>query len=586
MKKLRVFFLILGLVASGILLVAADFGESSASLGQFTDDFTDLNNVSVRVSIIRNATLNAMEINSSIPIVAIQNLTSLREHDYFGAAATPGFTFTINNNDEIRMISTTASQGRGYMFLTVDRNWLDDKYVRFRYYPFSDVVLAVYQKQYFEVYDGTYDRSNNADFPSAAGGAPWNPIPTKGNGVLFSYTNVDGLNNWFIKDFQVDTSGGSEDNVTLFWWMADDWSARTLRLQLDWIEINDGAGGADPIILINFNNSSPITMEQIGTQGDYGFSLNPELPLVVGGFESEGYFITTDYLASLNGSVLTQLTNATIPGGTSITAQFSPDNSTWVDAHGAPGATPITAGYLATDLRDLNWSTSHYVKYNMTGGDDTPRLYQSRLISTVGEVGAGAPGQNVSRETVFYNLTEIGVTVGTLDSGDLNSTLDIDGDMYNVSELVGAPGMQISGNFSGVDPDAGCLWVVIYAHYDGNLNHDFDIEVWNFTSSAWVEDSHITDGIELAWFNTTIYALRIPNEFLSGGEVRVRLDHEAPGNINHDLFIEYFKLLAEIPAGPTPGAGAVTVNIIESDFPWIAIAIILMCVAYLLFRPK
>ena len=191
---------------------------------------------------------------------------------------------------------------------------------------------------------------------------------------------------------------------------------------------------------------------------------------------------------------------------------------------------------------------------------------------------------NVSSEWVSYNLTEIGVIVGTLDSGDLNSTLDIDGDMFNVSEVVGAPGMLISGNFSGIDPDAECMWIVIYSLYDGNLNHDFDIELWNFTGSAWVEDGPIPDMVAFEWTNSTIYGLRIPNDFLSGGEVRVRLDHEAPGNINHDLFIEYFKLLAEIPAGPAVGAGIVIVNVIESDFPWIAIAIILMCVAYLLFR--
>ena len=263
------FILILSLFPALPFVESAGYGEENENLGQFTDDFENADNVSVAVNVINNQTLDCMELNYTTEETRIYNLTSLREHDYFGGAATPVFTFTINNNDEIRISSTAASQGRGYIFLTVKRNWLDDKYVRFRYYPYCDVVLAGYQRQFFEVYDGEYDRSNNTDFPSALGGDPWNPIPTKGNGLLYSYMNADGLNNWFTKDFQVDTSGGSEENVTIFWWMDDPWSSRIIGLYLDWIEINGGAGGTDNLVTINYNNSSPITMEQIGTQGDY-----------------------------------------------------------------------------------------------------------------------------------------------------------------------------------------------------------------------------------------------------------------------------------------------------------------------------
>jgi hypothetical protein len=88
------------------------------------------------------------------------------------------------------------------------------------------------------------------------------------------------------------------------------------------------------------------------------------------------------------------------------------------------------------------------------------------------------------------------------------------------------------------------------------LNHDFDVEVWNFTGSAWVEDSHIEDMTGYEWVNSTIYGLRIPNDFLSSGEVRVRFDHEAAGNINHDLSIERIRLQAFVPTGlAVAGAG-------------------------------
>ena len=577
MKKLRVFFLIPILAASGILLAAADFGESSASLGQITDEFDTLDNISVRVLIERNATLNAMELNFTARIFPYENFSLWTETDPqnkiapvdynvswvnferndggrvvkdFGINAIQNFDFHFEFKIS-DLLSTTATGRTILIVFTVDQA--------------DSVGLGTHYSLIQVVEDGASDTTyvwwmTSRDAPA-------------GSNSQQGTVKMDVGTIYYVRYFQ---TGG---NKTLL--VYSDPGETILLQKLTHIIGNDAYRYAQVVKIVTSGTdpndfTSGYMNELYNGSGLAGYS--------------NGYFTTTDQLASINGSVLVQLTTATIPAGTGITVEFSPDNSTWVNNLNGSGSNTLTDGLNAFDLRPLNWSAAHYVRYNLSSSDPTvtPRLNQSRLITTQGPAGAagpGAPGLNVSRETVTYNLTEIGVTVGTLDAGDLNSTRDIDGDLYNVSELVGAPGMQISGNFSGVDPDAGCLWVVIYAHYDGNLNHDFDIEVWNFTSSAWVEDSHITDGTELEWFNSTIYALRIPNEFLSGGEVRVRLDHEAPGNINHDLFIEYWKLLAEIPAGPTPGAGAV-VNIIESDFPWIAIAIILMCVAYLLLRPK
>ena len=182
-------------------------------------------------------------------------------------------------------------------------------------------------------------------------------------------------------------------------------------------------------------------------------------------------------LDQVNGAVLVQMTNATIPGGTSITVKFSLDNVTWINE------TALTEGFMSIDLRTLNWSGSYYLNYTFTGtSSETPRLYQSRLITTEGALG---PGLNVSGVWVEYNASAIAATVGTLDAGNLASTLSIDGDRFNVSEVVGVPGIEISVNFTGVDPDAGCIWLVSYHLYDGNLAHDFDIEFWLRLDFGW-----------------------------------------------------------------------------------------------------
>lgn len=394
MRKFLVFFLSLVLASSGILLAAADYGESSDSLGQFTDEYVNLDYVSVIDDVVRNATYNAMELNWIGGAEAIYNLTHLREHDFYGGAFNIIVSYGIVDNDELSMYSTGGvSLGRGYFFLVLDSVWLDDNYVRFRWYPDASDLGVGYRQQHIEVWDGDYDRSNNTEFPAGA------EILTKGNGRLYQFQNDLAVKNWYIEDHQIDTSGGTEGNVTIIFKIHDAWGGISIGLKMDWIEINTGAGGTGNLITINFNNSSPITMENAGTEGDYGFALSPELPFSPEGYAAEGYFTTQDYLDEANGSVLVQLTNATIPDGTGITVEFSSDNSTWVDNEGNAGSNIVKDGFLALDLRDLNWSSSYYLRYNFSGTSLlTPRLYQSRLITTEGEE---APPSNGITESDF-----------------------------------------------------------------------------------------------------------------------------------------------------------------------------------------
>ena len=273
------------------------------------------------------------------------------------------------------------------------------------------------------------------------------------------------------------------------------------------------------------------------------------------GYVSDGYFITVDYLSDplANGSALVHLTNTSIPDGTVILVEYSDDNSTWIFNDWQP----IFGGFESIDLRDLNYSTGFYIRFNLSTSDSslTPRVYQSRLITMIGNVSTVT--QNVTGEWINYQAVSILNLTGVHTEGDLNSTFFIDGDFWNHTEVAGPPGHLVQINFSGVDPDAECLWVTIFYLYTGNALHVFNIEMWNFTSSAWVNDGHLIDGVALAWTNSTIYAMRIPLDFLSGGEVRVQLNHESPGNVNHELSIDYIRLVAKIPADVSiAGAGA------------------------------
>ena len=149
--------------------------------------------------------------------------------------------------------------GGMYMFFVVDRAWLHDKYIRWRWlgaYTHTFTSLA-------QIWDGEYDRSSMVDFPSGAGRI------SKGNGLLQTLDSNVGSFAMETKDIQADTSGGSEEKCTIAFFFADSWNAQQGYLELDWIEINTGAGGAGPINDEQFTDA--IVPEQTGTTADYGY---------------------------------------------------------------------------------------------------------------------------------------------------------------------------------------------------------------------------------------------------------------------------------------------------------------------------
>ena len=683
-SRVAVFFLVLTLSGFMYPFALSDFGESSTSLGQFTDEFTDLSNVSVSVNVVRNASLNAMELELSSMGLAgwlfrkslfidgtIEGLLTdyqIPIKVYFGDGVDG--TETVNGlimgkvylNDTAQVdfedVRFTGPDGSTVLDYWIEEKTDSDNAIMWAEVPEiptspGNTTIFIYwgnaavsslsngQDTFIDfVQDNLtgFNIVNNEDYIGAAKPASDGTVTIVDGKISITLGNTAGRGIWLVgKTGITDNRVVVEfDNAEV---QGDNWESvaivkeadRTIgyrMLNLDgWAHFppqiaigNPGLGGgetwafrrddapryymwrngvavggntavdkfgADPFVF-----KVGLYLAVIGNGGTHVYNwirvrkyVDPEPTFNIWGAVEEGfvdgYFTTENYLDQVNGSVLVQMTNATISGGAGITIQFSQDNSTWVNNLNAAGSNTLTAGFQSIDLRELNWSSSLYLRYNFTGlFASPPRLYQSRLITTLGQVGAGAPGLNVSGVWIDYNVSAINVSVGIVDGGNLSSVFFIDGNTFNVSEVGGVPGMVISMNFTGVDPDAECLWVTFWYLYDGNQNHDFDIEIWNFTSSAWVDDGHLFDGVAFSWTNSTIYAIRIPIDFLSGGKVRVQLNHESPGNMNHNLFIDYIRLVAKIPSGPA--AGDQIINIIESDFPWIAIAIILMLVAYLL----
>ncbi len=112
------------------------------------------------------------------------------------------------------------------------------------------------------------------------------------------------------------------------------------------------------------------------------------------GYLDNGIFYTKDILDYVNGSSIVLLTESTIPVSDGIKVQFSPNNSSWY-SHNAvlTGYDDLVAGLESIDLRDLNYSSNIYMRFNFSdgGSDSTPRLFQLRLITSANVTGGG-PG--------------------------------------------------------------------------------------------------------------------------------------------------------------------------------------------------
>ena len=139
-----------------------------------------------------------------------------------------------------------------------------------------------------------------------------------------------------------------------------------------------------------------------GTDGDIwmsGHVRNLALGNYSAGYEPFGYFITDDYLndTECDGSSLALMVNASIPAYTDIQVQFSNDNVTWGDWEGIPlDSNMLSGGFETIDLRYLNYTDIFFMfNFSTTDGANTPRLYQARLISTIGG-GCAVPGPSVS----------------------------------------------------------------------------------------------------------------------------------------------------------------------------------------------
>ncbi|MHC4573388.1 MAG: hypothetical protein ACYS76_04540 [Planctomycetota bacterium] len=354
-----------------------EYGEDSDSLGQFVDDFTDLNNVSVAVDVARNSTYNAMELNASGANRVYENYTDYTKVGADSALSVDDFNISYDQYARGTEEGYYSDRGAGAITnfthefeLVVNNTEAGDADSRNMGHPWA---IASYV----------------GDFTGAPGGYDFLGLAIRNIGNTddqFAFTWI-GVQDGVVEYAIVGATLAVSNNVyycrvsrtggdTYFWAYSD--SARTIPVA----QLNDTSGDVSDAMryLYGFH-----AVDAVGDAGDHfgGWVANLWIGNYSWGYDSSGYFTTEDYLDQVNGSSLVLMVNATIPTNTGITVEFSPDNSTWINQ------TALVDGFYSIDLRTLNYSSSFYLNYSLTTSDLslTPRVYQSRLITTEGALG-------------------------------------------------------------------------------------------------------------------------------------------------------------------------------------------------------
>lgn len=132
--------------------------------------------------------------------------------------------------------------------------------------------------------------------------------------------------------------------------------------------------------------------------------------------------------------------------------------------------------------------------------------------------------------------TSLVLDEGTSSDALADLTTMLDGNVYQINEVIGAPGQSLTLTFAVVREIYGLLF---RAYYSGSGTHYCEVQLYNYTTSAW--DTYTT--VENSNGYNTRY-IRIPDDadYVQANVAQVRWYHPVSGNASHDSFIDYIAL--------------------------------------------
>ncbi len=165
---------------------------------------------------------------------------------------------------EIESSAGCFTQGKGYAFMSVPKDWINGKYLRWRWggvgYPPDPYTGTPSNTTSWrlDIYNGALSRTNSSHFP--------NNSSSVGATLLQSWTkNAAWIWDAEIRDGLVDVSSAASDFVTLVFSLTDanGYRIEGLDFFLYWLEVNEKAEGEDNVVKLDFSaNVGTAMMEQ------------------------------------------------------------------------------------------------------------------------------------------------------------------------------------------------------------------------------------------------------------------------------------------------------------------------------------
>ena len=178
---------------------------------------------------------------------------------------------------------------------------------------------------------------------------------------------------------------------------------------------------------------------------------------------------------------------------------------------------------------------------------DTPtvRLGASVNVSDSATIADAAAAHVRAR---WQNPEALTITAGAISSGTLADTWSDNNTELVLTETIGSPGFDYSFTFYDVVP-AATRSLLLRGEYDGNPAHDVKLYAWNFTGSTWTALTGNTDDMpSSATEQTYRFPLPYGTDYISSGEMRLRIAHTSPGNPIHLLHIDELALDSTLPS--------------------------------------
>jgi len=216
-------------------------------------------------------TMNVTPAHATIP--ALLDVFALKEYKRW-SSYNPSYTFSKSTDTVLRMMSTTSGIGDAYIFLHIEKDYLNGKKLRISwrwYYDWSGTFISISQ---LYVVNNVHNRKleNSGEFRTQ--GDIEHPIAdyTSINPLSLYATSNGGWINWATNTSGVlNLNSFTSSVVTILIRTGDAWISETTGFEVDYLQILDSNNN----VLRTYHFTSLACMDKTGGYYDYGLVRKP-----------------------------------------------------------------------------------------------------------------------------------------------------------------------------------------------------------------------------------------------------------------------------------------------------------------------